>query len=244
MRVVLKIEYDGTDYCGWQIQPNGVTVQETIERAFFNATGEKIRLFASGRTDSGVHAQGQIAHFDTNLSQPAESFKHILNAVLPSDIKITDSFKAKDGFHARFSAKRKTYRYSAYVSQIDRPLLSRYSARVNGGFDVEKMKLGAKLIEGEHDFKCFCSADSSVSNTVRTIYSLDVVSSGETVSFTVTGNGFIYNMVRIIVGTLFGIGYGKISLSDLENALTGGCRELVGKTMPPNGLCLVDVEYE
>ena len=131
MRIALVIEYDGTNYSGWQIQPNGKTVQEVIENAYFTATGEEIKLVASGRTDAGVHATGQVAHFDTKLSQPAKSFMHILNNVLPEDIKVRDSFEVDENFHARYSAKRKTYAYSAYIDGFDRPLSRLYSARLN-----------------------------------------------------------------------------------------------------------------
>ncbi len=244
MRVALVIEYDGTNYCGWQTQKNGISIQETIEKAYLEATGENIKLVASGRTDSGVHAKGQVAHFDTKLNRPAESFKHVLNSVLPKDIFIVDSFMVKDDFNARCSAKRKTYQYRCYVDKNERPLRRRYAVNVEKGFSLELMQRGALVLIGEHDYKCFLASGSSVKTTVRTIYSLDVSLQGDEVIFTVCGNGFLYNMVRSIVGTLFKVGYGKMTVDELKNALETGNRKMIGKTMPPNGLTLLSVEYE
>ena len=243
MRIALVIEYDGTNYSGWQIQPNGKTVQEVIENAYFTATGEEIKLVASGRTDAGVHAVGQVAHFDTKLSQPEKSFMHILNNVLPEDIKVRDSFEVDENFHARYSAKRKTYAYSAYIDGFDRPLSRLYSARLNKMPDIEKMQSAKNLLIGEHDFKCFSSSNSSVKTTVRTIYDLQISIENNRLTFTVTGNGFLYNMVRIIVGALIEVGYGRLTESEILSALSGGGRNLLGKTMPACGLTLLSVEY-
>lgn len=243
MRVVLVIEYDGTNYCGWQVQPNGVSVQQVMENAFKTATGEEIKLVASGRTDSGVHALGQVAHFDTNSSQPAESFLHIFNSVLPNDIKVKSSVEVGSDFHARYSAKRKKYVYSAYIDRFDRPLKDRYSARISTMPDLEKMNKAKSLIVGEHDFSAFCSANASNKTSVRTVYDINISVENENLTFTVTGNGFLYNMVRIMVGALIGVGLDNISLSDISSALNGGNRNLLGKTMPARGLTLVSVEY-
>ena len=195
MRIVLKIEYDGTDYCGWQVQPNGVTVQGVIEEAIKKLTGEKVSVIGSGRTDSGVHAAGQIAHFDiTSEKIPPEKYACALNAFLPRDIKITESGEAEDGFHARFSAKRKTYRYSLYVSEYIRPLKDRYAVNVPFALDENKMNEACRYLAGRHDFRCFLAADSSVKDTVRVIYFAKVEKSGEDYTFTVCGNGFLYNI--------------------------------------------------
>ena len=244
MRVALIIEYDGTAYCGWQVQPNGITVQEVIETAYFNLFNERISLVASGRTDSGVHALGQVAHFDTALSVPAQSFCFALNAVLPPDIRILKSFETAKDFHARYSAKRKKYAYSAYIDRFDRPLKDRYAVRISPGLDIEKVKRGATLLVGTHDFASFCSSGSSVKTTVRTIYDIDVKTNGNDIKIEVCGNGFLYNMVRIIVGTLFSLGYGKIGEDDIKSALEKNGRDLLGKTMPARGLTLVSVDYD
>ena len=243
MRVFLKIEYDGTNYCGWQIQPNGITVQEVLEKAISTLTGEDVSVTGSGRTDSGVHAEGQVAHFDTSSSIPAEKFTHALNGILPSDVKIRESYQVCDNLHARFSAKRKTYSYRVYTSEQPRPLKDRYFARVGYKLDVDKMNEASQKFVGKHDFGCFLASGSAVKDTVREIYSAEVKSFGDEVIFTVCGNGFLYNMVRIMMGTLVKVGIGKLSPEDIPSLLKSGNRTNAGVTMPPNGLTLVSVEY-
>lgn len=243
MRIKLKIEYDGTGYCGWQIQPNGVSVQEVITAAIKKITGEDVKLIGSGRTDAGVHAAGQVAHFDTWSSVPPEKFAYALNAVLPEDIKIISAEQTDDDFNARFSAKRKTYEYHMYVSEFSHPLKSRYAVWINYRLDIEKMNSAAKLFEGEHDFKCFLAANSSVKDTVRTIYNAKVEKLGDEIVFSVTGNGFLYNMVRIMAGTLVAVGSGKLTENDIKQILANGERQSAGKTMPAQGLLLKSVEY-
>ena len=243
MRVFIKIEYDGTDYCGWQIQPNAVTVQEEIEKAIFTLTGEKCSVTGSGRTDSGVHALGQIAHFDTNCSIPAERFAPALNQFLPDGIKVVESYEVSADLHARFSAKRKTYQYKIYISKHPRPLFERYFARVDYELDADKMNEASKRFIGEHDFACFLASGSEVKDTVREIYSARVERVGNEITFTVCGNGFLYNMVRIMVGTLVKVGSRKLKVEDIDNILASKSRENAGFTMPPQGLTLVSVEY-
>ncbi len=243
MRIFIKIEYDGTAYCGWQIQPNGVSVQQKIENAILLLTGENLSVTGSGRTDSGVHALGQIAHFDTASSIPPNRFASALNQFLPSDIKVVESFKVDDTLHARFSAKAKTYRYKLYVSKHPRPLMDRYSARVEFPLDVSAMQTASEKFVGKHDFSCFLASGSEVKDTVREIYSAKVEKVGEEIIFTVRGNGFLYNMVRIMVGTLVKVGLGKISANEIDKILLSGDRKNAGITMPPQGLTLVSVEY-
>ena len=178
MRVKLLISYDGTAYCGWQVQPNAITVQETIEKAIFELTGEKVRLTGSGRTDAGVHALGQVAHFDTNSSIPPEKFFLALNIHLPDDIKVIKSEKAEDDFHATRDAVKKTYRYSTYVSQSILPLKDRFAVQVEKMPDIQKMKETALILLGEHDFKCFNAAGGGAKTTVREIYSIQIVEDG------------------------------------------------------------------
>ena len=243
MRVKITVEYDGTNYCGWQVQPNGLTVQECVENAVFLATGEKVRVTGSGRTDAGVHAQGQVAHFDTNCTIPPEKIYKALNVHLPQDIRVLSSERAEDDFHACNNVKKKTYRYSFYISQVEQPLKDRYAVMLDKTPNVELMREGAQSFVGEHDFKAFCSSGSGAKTTVRTIYSVDVVLKEKDLSVTVMGNGFLYNMVRIMVGTLLEVGYGKIPLSTIEQMLKTGKRTLGGKTLPARGLRLEQVEY-
>ena len=216
MKIMLTISYDGTAYSGWQIQPSCDTIQEQIEKAVFSVTGEKVRVTGSGRTDSGVHARGQVAHFSVQKeSIPAERYAKALNAYLPSDIKVLSSQEATDSFDACRTAKKKTYKYSCYIYPTELPLKERYAVRLDKGLDIEKIKEGAKLFIGTHDFKGFCSTGSSIKTTKRTIYALDVDFDGLDLTFSITGNGFLYNMVRIIVGTLIKLGENK-RLEDLR----------------------------
>lgn len=244
MVVKLTVQYDGTGYCGWQVQPNGISVQQRLEEALFILTGEKISVTGSGRTDSGVHAAGQVASFAVeNSTIPAENFSSALNGLLPPDIRVIKSEAAADNFNARFSAKRKTYVYRVYESPATLPLKDRYAVRVNL-LDVNAMKAAAAYIVGEHDFKCFLAANSSVKDTVRTVYALEIAKNGGDITFTVCGNGFLYNMVRIIAGTLVAVGEGRLSAGDVKKIIDGGERSNAGRTMPARGLTLVSVEYD
>ena len=244
MTVKLTISYDGTAYCGWQVQPNGLSVQQVIEDALFSVTGEKIKITGSGRTDAGVHAKGQVAHFDREQENiPAEKFSKALNAHLPPDIKILKSERVANGFNACRNAKKKTYEYKFYLAETELPLKERYSVWLDRAPDLSLMKECAQIFVGEHDFKCFCASGSSVKTTVRTIYNIDIAEKDGELTFSVCGNGFLYNMVRIIVGTLVGIGEGRIPLENVKKALESGDRTLLGKTLPPKGLTLKKVYY-
>lgn len=243
MRIKIVLSYDGTDFCGWQRQTNGVSVQQTVENAVFDLTGEKVTVTASGRTDAGVHAAGQVAHFDTNANIPPEKFYKALNTFLPDSVKVLSSEKVADNFNARKSAKRKTYEYSLYLSDTEQPLKERYATRVYGDIDIEKMRSAAKLLEGEHDFKAFSATGSSVKTTVRTVYGVGIEQNGIDIKIRVTGNGFLYNMVRIIAGALVKAGKGELFESDIIKALKTGERNLLGETLPAKGLCLLKAEY-
>lgn len=243
MRIMLIVQYDGTAYCGWQSQQNGLSVQAVIEAALEDFCGAKIRITASGRTDSGVHARAAVVHFDTDLTLPDYSYAPALNCRLPGDIQILESKTAPVGFHARYLAKRKTYAYRVYRSDRALPLKSRYAVRVQN-FNAEKMREASKLLLGKHDFKAFSASGSSVKNTVRVIYSCEIEESGNDLTIYICGNGFLYNMVRIIVGTLLKYSDGKISLGEIKASLSDGDRGRLGKTMPPNGLTLESVEYD
>lgn len=243
MRIVLTISYDGTSYCGWQRQKNGVSVQEVIENALYEITGKKTNVVGSGRTDSGVHAIGQVAHFDTESTVPPEKFYLALNSRLPDDIRILSSSVAPEGFHSRYSAKRKTYVYNFYVSPIILPLKERYAVRVDD-FSVEKAQTALNQIVGTHDFKCFLASGSEIKTTVRTIYSATATRCGNDVKIEICGNGFLYNMVRIIAGTALYYSQDKLVGNDVTDAIISGDRKKVGKTAPAKGLILKSVEYD
>ena len=245
MKIKITLGYDGTDYCGWQVQPNGITVQELLEKAVFMVTGESVRVTGSGRTDAGVHASGQVAHFSVEKSSiPPEKFAKALNAHLPSDIRVFSGEQVDQSFNACTSAKRKTYCYNLYLSEIENPLKQRYSTTVHGDVDLDLMKKGAELFVGEHDFACFNASGSGAKTTVRTIYSIDIEKDGKELRVKVTGNGFLYNMVRTLCGTLLALSQGEKSLQDIENMLIYGDRTLCGRTLPAKGLCLESVEYD
>ena len=244
MRILLTVAYDGTDFCGYQIQPNGRTVEEVLNGAIFTLTGENVKSVASGRTDSGVHAYGQAVHFDTESAIPPTKFACALNAILPQDVKVLKSRRVSNDFHARYGAKQKTYVYSYYLSEIENPMYSRYSSMLKNSVSLSLIKESAKLFEGSHDFKAFMASGSSVKDTVRTIYSLKVAKKGKLLTFTVTGNGFLYNMVRIIAGSLISVGEGKLTKEELKTVIDGGNRVNQMKTAEAKGLALVKVEYE
>ena len=244
MKIKLTISYDGTEYSGWQVQPSKDTVQSRLEQAVYEVTGEKVRVTGSGRTDAGVHAKGQVAHFVTNTTTTTpENFYRALNAHLPFDIRVIESERVDDNFQACRSAKKKTYSYSAYLSRVEKPLKERYAVRFDHRLDVEKMVKASTLFVGEHDFKGFCASRSGAKTSVRKIYSFEIKREGEDLTFLITGNGFLYNMVRIIVGTLVEIGRDKLSIDELRKLLNGGDRSLGGRTLPAKGLCLEKVEY-
>lgn len=245
MRIKLTLSYDGTHFCGWQIQPNGRSVQADLQDAIFSLTAKQVKVTGSGRTDAGVHANGQIAHFDIeDCSIPPESFAKALNTRLPQDVKVIQSQLIDDGFDARKSAKRKTYTYSLYVSQTELPLKERFAVRLDKLPDLQKMELGAKEFVGEHDFKCFNASGGGAKTTVRTIYNIEIIDSQEELKIRVSGNGFLYKMVRSLAGVLLLVGYGKLSLEDCEKILQEKRRSEKIKTLPAKGLTLFSVSYK
>ena len=247
MRYALLVAYDGTNYGGWQIQKNTLTVQEVLTDALEKTLGCRVAGTASVRTDSGVHAAGQVCHFDAQTSIPAEKFADALNFRLPRDISVLKSAAAPDVFDCSRGAKKKTYCYRVYLSSHISPLKDRYAERVNYPVDLNKLKSAAKMFEGEHDFKAYCASGSQVKTTVREIYSIEV-KTGETIGSTdvgiyVTGNGFLYNMVRTLAGTMLYFAAGRLSEADILRSLERGDRSSVGKTMPAKGLTLESVDY-
>lgn len=243
MRYVLKVAYDGTDFCGWQVQSNGRTVQEELNKAVFSAFGEHAAVNASGRTDSGVHALSQVCHVDLSKDITGSKLADAINFYLPQDVSVLESAVAPEGFDSNRSAKKKTYVYNVYASYRRNPLKDRYSVRLKRMPDMEKVKRCASLFVGEHDFAAYCASGSQVKTTVRTIYSFDVEVSGEDIKFSVCGNGFLYNMVRTLVGTVIGFAEGRITEQNVLDSLSTGNRALIGKTMPPQGLILYGVDY-
>lgn len=248
MRYVLKIAYDGTDYAGWQRQKNALSVQEVLEKAVEDALGQEVRITASGRTDAGVHAAGQVCHFDSDtLTVPPEKMPDCLNRFLPDGVRVIEGFAATADFDSNRSAKRKTYCYSLYVSPREMPLKERFSVRIDSAPTRETLQEYARLFEGEHDFKAFCASGSSVKTTVRRVYEVRV-EEGESfgsrdLKIYVTGNGFLYNMVRTMVGELLDLSTGRRGKESLFTAYETGDRGLLGKTMPAKGLTMMQVEY-
>lgn len=244
MKVGLVITYCGTGFCGWQTQPNKRSVQEELETALFNVLKEKVVLYASGRTDAGVHALGQVAHFETKKEIKPYILISVINHYLPQDVKVTKVFLPNDDFDARFSAKKKTYVYKFYSCRFELPLKIDRELRVNDNIDVGLMEKALPALIGKHNFKCFVARKSGKTNFERIIYSAKInrLSDFE-FEFEITGNGFLYNMVRIIMGTLIDIGMKRKPYNCIENIIKSEDRASAGKTMPSYALYLKSVEY-
>ncbi len=243
-RVRIVVAYDGTNYCGWQIQPNGITIEEVLNERLRKLTGEDIRIIGASRTDSGVHALGNVAVFDTESSIPPERMAYALNQRLPEDIVIVRSDEVASDWHPRYQDQvMKTYEYHICNSPVPNPIRRLYSTYVSFPMDIGKMQKGAEYLVGEHDFASFCNIKTNVEDTVRTITSLEVFKSGEEITIRVTGNGFLYNMVRIIAGTLIRVGRGFYTPERVKQILEERERTAAGVTAPPNGLVLVSIEY-
>ncbi len=242
-RIKLIVAYDGTNYCGWQTQINGITVEEVLNKTLSGLLKEDIRVIGASRTDSGVHALGNVAVFDTESKIPGDKFLFALNQRLPEDIRIQDSCQVADDFHPRFCDTIKTYEYKILNRKFALPTERLYSAFVYYPLDVEKMQMAAAYLVGEHDFKSFCSSGSQVESTVRTITDISVEKHGEMISIKVSGNGFLYNMVRIIVGTLMKIGLGVWEPERMEEILNACDRNAAGPKAEARGLTLVEIRY-
>ncbi|MGD9567259.1 MAG: tRNA pseudouridine(38-40) synthase TruA [Sedimentibacter sp.] len=242
--IKLKIAYDGTAYHGWQTQLNKATIQETIEQAISVIVKQKVNLTGSGRTDSGVHALGQVANFAADTNIPEDKIKIALNANLPLDIRIIESEDVPLEFNSRFDAHDKTYMYQIYNDRVWNPFYCRYSAFVPSYLDFEKMKLSAVALVGTHDFKGFMASGSQVKTTVRTVYEANLTKEDKLIKLYITGNGFLYNMVRIIAGTLIDIGKSIKEPECIKEAINKMDRNLLGQTAEPQGLFLVNVNYK
>ena len=244
-RLKAIISYDGTGFSGYQVQPEKRTIQLEIEKVLTTMhKGEHVRITASGRTDSKVHASGQVIHFDTPLNIPPEKMMKALNVQLPRDIRVLSVEEVASDFHARFSVSGKRYRYIWDCSEVQSPFRRHYAVETNGVKpDLEKMKQAAQYILGEHDFTCFCAANTSVVDKVRTVHALEFEWHGEELHMTITGNGFLYNMVRIIAGTLWEVGTNKRTSENMKEVIASKNRDLAGKTAPAHGLYLEKVFY-
>ena len=242
--IKLIIEYDGKSFNGWQKQPNKLNIQGEIEKAIGEITGEEIDLIASGRTDAGVHSLGQTANFKTNSNITIEKIPIAINSKLKKSIVIKSAEEVEERFHSRYSVKSKKYRYTINNSQYGSAIYRDMEYHFPFNLDVNKMQEASKYFEGEHDFKAFKASGTSSKSSVRTIYDAKVTKSGEIIKIELTGNGFLYNMIRIIAGTLLEVGQGKIEVEEVERILLAKDRLKAGKTLPPNGLYLVKVEYE
>lgn len=240
----ITLSYDGTSYHGFQIQKNGITIQEAVQTALSRITGKPIKLIGCGRTDSGVHAAAYTANFYTDATIPAEKVSFALNSVLPEDIVCIASCDADADFHAKNSAIRKRYTYKILNSQVPDPFLRNYAWHYKFPLDIEKMRQAAQAFVGTHDFIGFAASGFTVKTTVRTIYSLTVDKADDMIVIDVVGNGFLYNMVRIIVGTLVFVGTGKIAPEDMADIIASCDRGRAGITAPPQGLYLTEVMYE
>lgn len=240
----LTIEYDGKDFNGWQKQPNKLNIQGEIERAIEEITGEKVDLIASGRTDAGVHALAQMANFKTNSNLPVEKYPIALNTKLKKSIRIQKAEEVEEDFHSRYHCKQKTYRYVINNSEQGSSIYRNLEYFVPNKLNVEKMQEAVKYFEGEHDFKAFKASGTSSKSSVRIIYKAKIEKQGDRIIIELTGNGFLYNMVRIIAGTLVDVGLGKIGPDEIPEIIENGERSRAGKTLPPHGLYLVKVEYQ
>lgn len=243
-RIRLTVEYDGTDYAGWQRQENALAVQEVVERALARLTGEKAALTGASRTDAGVHALGQTAHFDTMSRIPAEKFSYALNTLLPGDVRISDSREVSPDFHARFSARGKRYRYQIDSAPHAGALTRKTHWHVIYPLDLALMREEAQTLLGRHDFRAFAASGSTVKDAVREIHRAEILQCGREFVFWVEGTGFLYNMVRILAGTLVGVGSGKMAPGAFARALQTGDRLCLGVTAPAHGLTLMQVYYD
>ncbi len=260
--VRLTLAYDGTDYVGWQVQPNGLSVQTVVERAIRELTGESVQLLAAGRTDSGVHALGQVANFRTGSAIPGEKMQLGLQSFLPDDVVVRDVADVPEDFHATYSAKKKRYRYIIHNSRVANPFVRRYAWQFRGDLDSPAMHAAAQTLLGTHDFRCFESHFPNKATSVRTVLEATVgryshwpvwsqpdslerplEPDGEFIWFDIVADGFLYNMVRAIVGTLIQVGRRRWTAEDVSRIVAGQDRSQAGETAPAHGLYLVHVDY-
>lgn len=243
-RVKLVVAYDGTNYCGWQVQPNGNTIEDELNRHLSELLQEEIKVIGASRTDAGVHALGNVAVFDTMARMPADKISYAMNTRLPADIRIQESSEVSEDFHPRFCKTVKTYEYKILNKRFQDPVRRLYSLFYYIPLDVKRMQKAASYMIGEHDFAGLCTHKPEITNTVRTIYSLDIDKKDDLITIRVRGNGFLYNMIRIIAGTLIRVGNGSFEPEYIMEILEGRDRKKAGETARPEGLTLVKIEYK
>ena len=242
-RVELIVAYDGTNYRGWQIQKNGDTIESMLNQALSDLTGEEIRVCGASRTDSGVHAMGNVAVFDTEARMAADKFSYALNQRLPEDIRIQRSREVSPDFHPRYQETVKTYEYRILNREFPLPAYRLNTYFTYYTLDVDRMCQAAAFLTGEHDFKSFCAAGAQVKTTIRTIYDLQIRKDEDLLTIRITGNGFLYNMVRIIAGTLMKVGTGEWEPEYIEEILKAKDRRKAGPTAPAKGLTLLEIRF-
>ena len=244
-RVKLIVAYDGTNYCGWQVQPNGITIEQVLNENLSKLLGEEITVTGASRTDSGVHSMGNVAIFDTETRMPADKISFALNQRLPEDIVVQDSCEVPSDWHPRYQVSRKTYEYRILNRTFRMPNRRLDTYFYHHKLDVDKMKQAASYLVGEHDFKSFCAVGAQVKTTTRTIYTCEVEKdTNDIITIRVNGNGFLYNMVRIIAGTLIRVGGGEIAPEEIPQILGKKDRTAAGPTAPAHGLTMMGIEYE
>lgn len=241
--ILLTLEYDGTAYAGWQVQPNGLAVQEVVEKALAEILGHEVRIHSSGRTDAGVHARGMAAHFQTDSNLPLKAFREGVNTFLPQDIAIREVREMPAGFHARYSARGKWYRYTIYRSEVRSPLAARSAWYLRGSLDLDLMRAAAASLVGEHDFRAFRSSSCVAKTTIREIFRIDVTAADDFIYIDVRGSGFLKNMVRMLAGTIVDVGLGRRPMEDVATLVAGTDDMVCGQTAPAHGLCLQEVWY-
>lgn len=242
-RVMLIVAYDGTNYHGWQMQPNAVTIEQILNEKLSELLKEDIQVMGASRTDAGVHAEGNVAVFDTNTSIPGEKISYALNHLLPEDIVIQESFEVEPDFHPRKCDSIKTYQYRILNRNFNLPVKGRNAYHFYRKLDLDKMREAAAYFVGKHDFKNFCSSHTQAKSTIRIIYSFDIEEEDEEIVLTVSGNGFLYNMVRMLTGTLLDVGTGRMSPDKIPELLAAKERVHSPNTAPAKGLTLLDIEY-
>lgn len=241
--IKLTIEYDGTNYCGWQRQLNGISVEETLEKVIIDLFKDNIKIIGCSRTDSGVHARGQVVTFKIETKIPTQKIPRAINARLPKDIVVVNAEEVSMDFHPRYSAISKEYSYGIFNRSIPPALMKGFYWHVGYELNVDNMRKAASYFIGEHDFSAFKSQGGSTTTSIREIYSLDIIKDGDYLTIRIKGNGFLYNMVRIIVGTLIEVGRGKIPYDSIEHIIESKDRRLAGVTAKAHGLCLEKVYY-
>lgn len=245
MRILFTIAYDGTEYAGWQKQKNHIkTIQETLENACKALFQQDIEVIGASRTDAGVHAMGQRAVIDVETNIPVKKIPFAIRSFLPDDIVVTNAEQVPLQFHPRYDCVQKTYCYTFYQDDFRNPIFRKNTVFVPQKLDILSMNIAANYIVGKHDFQCFCAAGASVRSTVRTIFHCNVEQKGHFITISITGDGFLYNMVRIIAGTLLEVGKGRKKPQDLQCIIASGDRTKAGMTAPPQGLTLMEIIYK